>query len=66
MATAPDQAAATQAANEYLDYVYHWNLQPGVVAVPNDVFFNPNKIASWEMPFSATSAVDAVWNIELK
>lgn len=66
MATAPDQATATQAANEYLDYVYFWNLQPGVVAVPNDIFFNPDKIAAWPMPKSATSAIDAVWDLELK
>lgn len=66
MATAPDQAAATAAANEYLDYVYFWNLQPGVVAVPNDVFFNPNKISAWPMGKSATSAIGDVWNLELK
>jgi ABC-type transport system substrate-binding protein len=66
MATAPDQATATQAANEYLDYVYFWNLQPGVVAVPNDVFFNPQKIAAWPMGKSATSAIGDVWNLELK
>lgn len=66
MATAPDQAAATQAANEYLDYVYFQNLQPGVVAVPNDVFFNPNKISAWPMGKSATSAIGDVWNLELK
>lgn len=66
MATAPDQAAATQAANEYLDFVYFQNLQPGVVAVPNDVFFNPDKIASWPMGKSATSAIGDVWNLELK
>jgi hypothetical protein len=66
MATAPDQAAAVEAANEYLDYVYYWNLQPGVVAVPNDVFYNTNKIASWDMPRSATSAIDGVWNLTLK
>ena len=66
MAEAPDLAAATQAANEYLDYVYFWNLQPGVVAVPNDVFFNPNKIAAWPMGKSATSAIGDVWDLELK
>jgi ABC-type transport system substrate-binding protein len=66
MATAPDQATARAAANEYLDYVYFWNLQPGVVAVPNDVFFNPDKIAAWPMGKSATSAIGDVWNLELK
>ncbi len=66
MATAPDQATAVQAANEYLDYVYFWNLQPGVVAVPDDVFFNTNKIAAWPMAKNATSNIDSVWDLELK
>jgi ABC-type transport system substrate-binding protein len=66
MAQAPDQATATQAASEYLDYVYHWNLQPGIVAVPDDVYFNTNKIASWPMPKSASSNIDGVWNLTLK
>lgn len=66
MATAPDQATAVQAANEYLDYVYHWNLQPGIVAVPDDVFYNPNKIAEWPMGPSATSNMGDVWDLVLK
>lgn len=66
MATAPDVATATQAANEYLDYVYFWTLQPGVVVVPNDVYFNPKKIVAWPMAKSATSVIDSVWNIELQ
>ena len=40
MAEAPDTAVATQAANEYLDYVYEWNLQPGIVAVPDGFYWN--------------------------
>jgi peptide/nickel transport system substrate-binding protein len=66
MAQAADQAEATAAATEYLEYVYYWNLQPGVVAVPNDVFYNPNKIDEWVMPKSATSAIDGLWNLTLK
>ncbi len=66
MATAEDQQAGAQAATEYLDYVYHWNLQPGVVAIPFELFYNPEKISSWPMPESATSAIDGVWNLELK
>ncbi len=66
MAHAPDQAAATQAANEYLDYVYFWNLQPGVVTIPNDVYYNPNKIASWDMGKSSTSKTGNYWNLELQ
>lgn len=66
MVGAPDQATATQAATEYLDYVYFWNLQPGVVAVPTDVYFNPNKIRTWPMAKSATSPIDSVWDLELR
>jgi ABC-type transport system substrate-binding protein len=66
MATAPDQASAVQAANEYLDYVYFWNLQPGVVTLPADVYYNPNKIASWDMGKSSTSATGYYWNLTLK
>ena len=66
MASAPDRVSATQAATEYLDYVYYWNLQPGVVAVPNDVYFNPLKIEAWPMEISMTSPIDSVWDLELK
>jgi ABC-type transport system substrate-binding protein len=66
MASAPDQATAVQAANEYLDYVYFWNLQPGVVTLPADVYYNPNKIASWDMGKSSTSATGNYWNLTLK
>jgi hypothetical protein len=66
MASAPDQATATQAANEYLDYVYFWNLQPGVATIPSEVYYNPNKIAEWNMGKLATSATGAYWNLTLK
>jgi ABC-type transport system substrate-binding protein len=66
MAQAPDQAAAVQAANEYLDYVYYWNLQPGVVTLPADVYYNTKKIASWDMGKSSTSATGNYWNLTLK
>lgn len=65
MAQAADQAEATAAATEYLEYVYYWNLQPGVVAVPNDVFYNTTKIAEWPMGKSATSAIGDVWDLTL-
>ncbi len=68
MATAPDTATAVTAANEYLDYVYFWNLQPGVVTLPADVYYNPNKIASWEMDKATTSQdnTGSYWNLILK
>ena len=66
MATAPDTATATQAANDYLDYVYEQNLQPGIVAVPDGYYFNNNKVVSFHMDVSANSGFNSVWNIEIK
>ena len=65
MAAASDTAEATNAANRYLQYVYHWNLQPGIVAVPNDWFWNRNKIASWPQDRAAASGINNLWDIEL-
>ena len=65
MATASDTAAATDAANRYLQYVYYWNLQPGIVAVPQDWFWNRNKIASWPQDRAAASGINNLWDIEL-
>jgi len=66
MATAPDTATATQAANDYLDYVYEQNLQPGIVAVPDGYYFNNNKVESFHMDVSGNSGFNSTWNIELK
>jgi ABC-type transport system substrate-binding protein len=65
MAAASDTAAATAAANRYLQYVYYWNLQPGVVAVPNDWFWNRNKFAAWPQDRAAASAINNLWDLEL-
>jgi ABC-type transport system substrate-binding protein len=66
MAEASDSASATEAANEYLDYVYDQNLQPGVVAIPDAFYFNNNKIKSFKMDLAAASNLNSVWNLELK
>ncbi|MBT5628161.1 MAG: hypothetical protein HOJ22_07710 [Chloroflexi bacterium] len=66
MAQAPDTATATTAANEYLEYVYNQNLQPGVVAVPDSFYFNNKKVKSFEMDLAAAAALNSTWNIELK
>jgi hypothetical protein len=66
MAQAPDTATATAAANEYLEYVYNQNLQPGVVAVPDSYYFNNKKVSSFDMDLAATAPLNSVWNIELK
>ncbi len=66
MAVAADQVTATIAANDYLDYVYFWNLQPGVVAVPLPVYLNRSTIASWDMDRSPASRTNNPWNIVMK
>ena len=66
MAEASDTATATAAANDYLDYVYDQNLQPGVVAIPDAFYFNNNKIKSFEMDLAAASNLNSLWNLELK
>ena len=65
MAAASDTAEATDFANRYLQYVYYWNLQPGVVAVPNDWFWNRNKFAAWPQDRAAASAINNLWDLEL-
>ncbi|MBN4064177.1 ABC transporter substrate-binding protein [Dehalococcoides mccartyi] len=66
MASAPDTATATAAADEYLEYVYAQNLQPGIVAVPNGYYMNNNKISSFEMETASAVTLNSVWNIVLK
>ena len=66
MAEAPDQASATEAANEYLDYVYDQNLQPGVVAIPDAFYFNNKKIKAFPMDKAAMTNLNSLWNIELQ
>ena len=65
MAAASDTAEATDFANRYLQYVYYQNLQPGVVAVPQDWFWNRKKIASWPQDRAAASGINNLWDIEL-
>ncbi len=66
MAEASDTASATAAANEYLAYVYDQNLQPGVVAGPDAVYYNNNKIKSFVLDRAAASSLNSLWNLELK
>ena len=66
MAEAADTAAATDFANRYLQYVYYWNLQPGIVAVPQDWFWNRNKIAAWPQDRAAASGINNLWDLELR
>ncbi len=65
MASAADTAEATDFANRYLQYVYYWNLQPGVVAVPQDWYWNRNKISAWPQDRAAASGINNLWDLEL-
>jgi len=66
MAQASDTASATQAANEYLAYVYEQNLQPGIVAIPNAFYGNNKKIKNWVMAKNLSSAMTDMWTLELQ
>ena len=60
-----DKEKAKALVDEYLDYVYHWALQPGIVSVPENLIMNPKKVKSWDMGRSATAEVGRMWNLEL-
>jgi ABC-type transport system substrate-binding protein len=48
--------------SQYFDFMYHWALKPGVVAIPQYTVYNPNSIQEWVMeptPFGTS----AFWNI---
>jgi ABC-type transport system substrate-binding protein len=36
-------------ADQFIDFVHFWALQPGVVVVPSPVAYNPNSIKEWKM-----------------
>jgi hypothetical protein len=46
---APDTETAAQVVDGYVDYVHHWALQPGVVAVPDVVITNPLAVSNWDI-----------------
>ncbi len=66
MATAPSVEVATQAADEYVQFVYDQALQPGIVAVPDAYYFNNKKISAWLMDKAASSNINNLWDIELR
>jgi hypothetical protein len=66
MAQASDKYSATQAANEYLAYVYDQVLQPGVVAVPDVFYFNNKKNRQFVMDPAASTNLNSLWNLALK
>ena len=66
MAQASDTASATQAANEYLAYVYEQNLQPGIVAIPDAFYGNNKKIKNWVMAKNLSSNMTDMWTLELQ
>ena len=66
MANALNIDEARQAATDYLDFVYYWNLQPGVVNAPFSVYYDSNVIAAWPMPRSVSSPIDGVWDLKMR
>lgn len=49
MAAELDKQKRIELKKEYFDYMYHWALKPGVVAVPALTVYNPNSIKEWQM-----------------
>lgn len=60
-AVEPDITKRIQMTNEWVDYMYHWMLAPGIVAVPAGIMWNPKSIKEWPM---RTSVVASFNNME--
>jgi ABC-type transport system substrate-binding protein len=56
MGVEPDRQARNEIRNEMAAFLFEWNPAIGVIAVPQVALANPNKIASWDMPFSVREA----------
>ncbi len=52
-----------QMTNEWADYMYHWLLAPGIVAVPDGVIYNPKAIADWPVRISGFAGTNSWWDI---
>jgi len=52
-ATEPDLAKRQAVADEFIEYIHHWALQPGVWALPQLQIINPRTIEEWKVPPSA-------------
>ena len=63
VASEPDKAKRIELNTEIAEYLRHWNLSVGVVAVPGQIVYNPNSIASWEMTGAVRSAFTSPENI---
>jgi len=60
-----DRAKRIELVNEYVDYLYYWALQPGVVAVPMMTVYNPRHIKEWNMGPTQQMAFTTPWTIKL-
>ncbi len=45
----PDLAKRLDLADQFIEHVHYWALQPGVVALPQLTTYNPNVISEWTM-----------------
>jgi len=45
----PDLDKIIEMNNEIADFMYHWMIVPGAIAVPTYMVVNPKSIASWDM-----------------
>jgi len=63
VASEPDKAKRIELNTEIAEYLRHWNLAVGVVAVPGQIVYNPNSIAEWKMTGAVRAAFTSPENI---
>ena len=61
-AAEPDTQKRNEIADEFIDFVHHWALQPGVLAQPVFGTYNPNSIESWKQE-PGSKAITALYNL---
>ena len=63
VASEPDKAKRIELNTDIAEYLRHWNLAVGVVAVPGQIVYNPNSISEWKMTGAVRSAFTTPENI---
>ena len=63
VASEPDPEKRKLMNTEIAEYLRHWNMAVGVVAVPGQIVYNPSSISEWEMTATIRSAWNAPENI---
>ena len=61
-AAEPDTQKRNEIADEFIDFVHHWALQPGVLAEPVFGTYNPNSVMGWKQD-PASKSISAFYNL---